>query len=251
MDITDQKSVIKVIREFQPDGILHLAALTDVDRCEREPDLAWRINVESTRVLAYQCRLAGIRLVYISTGQVFNGLKTSPYLEQDEPDPVNFYGRTKRDGEIAILNLVPLSYIIRTAWLIGGGRDENKFVPNLIKKMQSEREISVVDDKCGSPTLAIDLAPAIWQLITRYSPGTYHLTNTGSASRYQMALTIRQFLQLQTVIRPVSSDIFHLPAVRPDHEILSSIHLGQPGFPVLPDWETSLIHYLDLWRNLT
>ncbi|MBP7461363.1 MAG: dTDP-4-dehydrorhamnose reductase [Candidatus Delongbacteria bacterium] len=249
LDISNPNEVIHLVGDYRPDCIINLAAMTDVDRCELEPELAMRINVDGVRHLAAVSCDYGIRLVHISSGQVFNGQKKTPYLENDVPDPVNIYGKTKCNSEKIVREEVSQGYIIRTSWLIGGDRNEDKFVAKLIRRMLVEPEISVVNDKDGSPTFAADLAPAIWQVIRHWPPGTYHLVNRGAATRYQMAIAIRCALGLTTRIRPGSSDTIHLPAERPDHEILSSLYQGSPGFPELPDWEESLNHYLGIWRN--
>jgi dTDP-4-dehydrorhamnose reductase len=188
-DVTDEE-IIPTITTFQPQLVIHAAAMTDVDGCERDPDSAFKVNAEGTRNVAEACRLCDAGLLYVSTDYVFDGTKGEPYLESDEPNPVCVYGKSKLAGEAAVRDLLARYHIVRTAWLYGpGGRN---FVTKILELAAHRDELSVVTNEVGSPTYAPDLATAIARLIEHPRYGTYHLVNEGSCSRFEFAERILQ-----------------------------------------------------------
>jgi dTDP-4-dehydrorhamnose reductase len=189
-DITDAAATRRAIEAARPDVVIHAAALTDTRRCEDDPDLARRVNGDGTRNVAAACRDAGAALVYVSTNEVFDGLKGEPYVESDAPDPINEYGRSKLQGEEQGRKLIEDLYIVRTAWLYGGGND---FPSKVLAAALEKPDLTMVTDEIATPTLARDLAEAIARLIETEAYGVYHFTNEGECSRYDWA---REVLRL-------------------------------------------------------
>ena len=186
-DIT-RLDIITTIAAFQPDVVIHAGALTDVDACELDPDSAYRVNALGTRNVAVACQRCDAPMVYISTDYVFDGAKGEPYLEFEEPSPINVYGRSKLAGERLVRDLLSRFYIVRTAWLYAQGG--NNFVAKILSLARERDELSVVTTEVGSPTYAPDLAEAIVRLIEYPLYGIYHLVNEGSCSRYEFASKI-------------------------------------------------------------
>jgi len=176
MDITDKNQVEKTFVEFKPEILIHGAALTNVDGCEENADLAYKINAEGTANLADECEKNNCLMIYISTDYVFDGTKKTPYVETDEPNPINEYGKNKLGGEKAVEKLDNY-YILRTSWVYGGGHNFVRTMIELAKKMD---EIKVVNDQFGRPTYALDLAKAIYDVIkNRPKVGIYNVTGDG------------------------------------------------------------------------
>ena len=187
-DITDIAAIVPAIRTFQPDLVIHCAAMTDVDGCEREPELAYRVNVLGTRNLAVAAQAVDCPLVYISTDYVFDGEAGAPYLEYDEPHPLSVYGRTKLLGECMVRDILLAFYVVRVAWLYGDG--PRNFVRTVLRLAEGQGALHMVTDEVGAPTYARDVAQALAQLITMPAYGMYHLPNSGVCSRFDWAREI-------------------------------------------------------------
>jgi dTDP-4-dehydrorhamnose reductase len=188
-DIT-KRGEIDCIINYLPDLVIHAAAMTDVDGCARDPAAAYRVNVLGTQHVALACQRARSVMLYISTNEVFEGTKSSPYLELDEPHAINPYGASKLAGERYVQMLLERFYIVRTAWMFSS--NGNNFPKKMLGLAKANGQMSVVDDELGNPTYAPDLAQAIAQLIETNHFGIYHLTNEGVASRYDYAARIFQ-----------------------------------------------------------
>ena len=184
-DITDREQIARLVGEFQPDIVIHAAAMTDVDGCERDPELAERVNVLGTRNMATAAKGVGCPLIYISTDYVFDGMKGEPYGECDVTHPLSVYGRTKCDGERAVQEILARHYIVRPAWLYSDG--PSNFVKTVLRLAAAHPKLSMVTDEVGSPTYVRDLAHALEQLMHHPQYGIYHLTNVGTCSRYEWA----------------------------------------------------------------
>lgn len=195
-DIT-QRSEIETLVAQRPELVIHAAAMTDVDGCARDPQAAFRSNALGTQNVALACQRAGAMMLYISTNEVFDGSKTSPYLELDPPRAINPYGASKLAGERYVQMLLQRFYIVRTAWLFAPGG--NNFPKKIIQTARTNGNIAVVDDEIGNPTYAPDLARAIAQLIETRHFGIYHLTNAGIVSRYDFAARILQSAGLGSI----------------------------------------------------
>jgi len=227
--------------------VLHLAAATDVDLCEQEPDLAFRTNAIGTQNVALAARDVGAILVYVSTAGVFGGEKATPYTEFDEPAPANVYGRSKLAGERIVQTLLDRFYIARAGWMVGGGPKDKKFVGKLLQIMESgETRLRAVDDKFGTPTFARDLATGILGLLETSHFGLYHLVNGGGAcSRYDVAVALRTMLGRDDVtVEPVSSAYFPLPAPRARSEAMVNYKLQLLGLDRQRHWRDALEAYV-------
>ena len=243
VDVCDAIGVKRAIAEARPDAVLHLAAATDVDRCEQEPDWAERTNAVGTQNVVRACETSAIPLVYVSTGAVFPGARTEPYTEVDTPDPSNVYARSKHAGE-QIVDALPRHYIVRAGWMFGGATRDVKFVGKIARLIQGgQTRLEAVDDLVGSPTYALDLLVGIHALMQTEAYGVYHMANAGSCTRYGCALAIRDTLDRPDVeIVPVSSNRFPLPAPRRS-EALRSLKLEPLGLAMRP-WQEALREYL-------
>ncbi len=186
-DVTEL-NIVGTIEDFQPDLVIHAAAMTDVDGCELNPDAAYKVNALGTQNVALACQRRDTPLLYVSTDYVFDGTKGEPYVEFDEPNPISVYGRSKLAGELFVRDLLTRFYVVRTAWLYGRGG--NNFVTKILELAEEREELSVVTNEIGSPTYAPDLAEAIARLIEYPLYGIYHLVNEGSCSRYEFAQRI-------------------------------------------------------------
>lgn len=244
MDIRDFEGAKKIIMDFSPEILFHLAAETDVDKCELEPEHAYEVNTRGSENIARIAKLADSVLVYISTMGVFDGIKEGPYNEFDQPNPINVYSRTKREGEKKVMELLSRYYIVRAGWMMGGGRRDKKFVAKILDLIDEGREISAVTDKFGSPTFTKDLSKTMLELIKTNQYGLYHITNSGSCSRYDIAVKIVEFLKKDVRVKPVSSDAFPLPAPRIRSEAAESLKLNTVGLKPMRPWEEALKDYL-------
>lgn len=246
LDVREPAAVMAAVAAAKPDVVLHLAAATDVDRCEREPDWAFHSNAIGTQNVALACQRHGATMVYVSTGAVFWGDQLEPYTEFDTPRPANVYGRTKLAGEQIVESLLQQFYIIRAGWMIGGGAKDKKFVGKMVQLMRSgPGPLLAVSDKVGSPTYAKELAGGIRELLATGYYGRYHLANQGTCSRYDVALEIRSILQLPHIqIEPVSSAHFPLPAPRGRSEALRNLKLDLLGINMMRSWQDALRDYV-------
>ncbi len=246
LDIRDPVAVLKKVRETQPQVVLHLAAATDVDRCEQDPDFAYHTNAVGTQNIALACQDTGATLIYISTAGVFWGDKVEPYIEFDTPRPANIYGVSKLAGEQIVSSLLQRYYIVRAGWMVGGGNKDKKFVGKIARLMlEGKNPLSVVDDKWGSPTYAKDLLYGIHRLLQSGYYGLYHMVNAGCCSRYDVALAIRDALQQPEItILPISSDKFPLPAPRARSEALRNLKMELLGLDAMRPWRQALNEYL-------
>jgi len=246
MDVRDSLQVQKTFADFKPELVLHLAALTDVDGCEREPEQAYRTNTIGTQNVVLACQQANVPLVYISTLSVFDGTKCEPYTEFDIPNPQSWYSRAKYEGEKIVERLLQRYYIVRAGWMFGGGREDKKFVAKIIELARQRPELKIVNDKFGSPTYTRDLARALIQLTKTGWFGVYHAVNTGeTCSRYEFAQKILEYAQVTSCrLLPVSSAEFPLPAPRPRMEAGRNLHAELLGLELMRPWPLALREYI-------
>ncbi|MBU1255832.1 SDR family oxidoreductase [Patescibacteria group bacterium] len=243
LDVTDLSEVLRVSEFYKPKVIFHLAAETDVDRCERDPEHAYLVNSIGTYNMAVAARNLGAKLVYISTAGVFDGTKKEPYTEEDEPNPQNYYGRSKYLGELIVKSVLKDYIIARAGWMFGGGPEKDqKFVAKIINQLDKP-EIRAVNDKIGSPTYAKDLISGIKKLLVAGRTGIFHLSSKGVCSRYDVALSIVKSLRPSVKVLPVDSSYFKLDAARVCSEaMISKEDLSRP-------WQEALEEYLDTeWK---
>ena len=223
-DISDRGCVRTMIKKVRPDIVIHAAAWTDVDSCEKDPRKAYRINRDGTENVAVACKKYNATLLYISTDFVFNGKKNTPYKESDKPGPLGVYADSKLQGERAVRANIKDHIIVRTSWLYG--KCGNNFVDTIIAKAATEPVLKVVDDQVGSPTYTKDLAKALHALIDKIfsinnkrktinAQSIYHISNSGAVSWFDYAKTILRTSHLKTKVEPISSLELGRPAKRP------------------------------------
>ncbi|HIT63293.1 MAG TPA: dTDP-4-dehydrorhamnose reductase [Candidatus Ventrimonas merdavium] len=243
MDITDRDACMRVISEAKADAVIHCAAYTAVDAAEDHVDLCRRINGEGTRNVALACRETGAKLMYISTDYVFDGTGTRPWEPDDERHPLNVYGQTKYEGELAVEELTEKFFIVRIAWVFGvAGKN---FIKTMLRLGEERGAVSVVDDQVGSPTYTYDLARLLVDMIQTDRYGRYHATNEGLCSWYEFAKEIfRQAGMDQVQVTPVTSDQFPAKATRPSNSRMSKEKLQENGFTPLPTWQDALGRFL-------
>lgn len=243
LDITDPVAVERAVLRLRPSAIVNCAAMTDVDRCESEPDAATRINGLAVGNLARAADLAGATLVQISTDYVFPGTGANPWREDDPVDPVNAYGRSKALGE-SLARTARRHLVVRTAWLFGpGGRN---FVEAILGRIAGgATALDVVDDQRGCPTYAPDLAEAILDLLERNARGVVHGVNDGATTWFGFARAIAARAAPEVEIRPVPTSAVPRPARRPANSVLATERLRALLGRSLPPWEDALDRYLE------
>lgn len=247
LDITDAHAVGQAIEAFRPDIVLHAAALTDTTRCELEQEAAHAVNAVAAQNVAVACARAGAAMVYVSTNEVFDGTKSAPYLESDQPDPVNAYGRSKLEGERLVQAALDRYCIVRTAWLYGHG--SHHFASKVLVWAESG-ELTGVTDEIATPTWTRDLARAIARLLETNRYGVYHLTNAGEASRWEWAQEILRLAGKPGVrLRPITTEEFRasLPAdavapEKPPYSVLANTAAAALAIELRP-WQEALAEY--------
>lgn len=242
MDITDAGCVDKVIKETAPDAVIHCAAYTAVDAAEDNVELCRRINAEGTQNIANACRDLDIKMLYLSTDYVFDGEGTKPWEPEDERHPLNVYGQTKYEGELAVENTLKKFFIVRIAWVFGvNGKN---FINAILNKAKTVDTITVVDDQFGSPTYTYDLARLLVDMILTDKYGFYHATNEGICSWYEFACEIIRQAGVSVKVVPVSSSEYKVKAKRPSNSRMNKDKLIENGFEKLPTWQDALQRYL-------
>ena len=243
MDITDRTACETVIFREKPDAVIHCAAYTAVDAAEDNLELCRKINAEGTRNIARICKAMDIKMMYISTDYVFNGGGQRPWEPDDHREPLNVYGLTKYEGEIAVEQNVQKYFIVRIAWVFGvNGKN---FVKTMLRLGKEKGAVSVVNDQIGSPTYTYDLARLLADMIQTDRYGRYHATNEGLCSWYEFACEIfRQAGMDEVKVTPVDSEGFPAKAKRPSNSRMSKEKLTENGFERLPSWQDALGRYL-------
>ena len=252
MDITDAERVANVLGDVKPDAVMHCAAWTAVDLAEEEKnrDRVRAINAEGTRHIAEQCRKLGCKLMYISTDYVFDGQGSTPW----QPDctsyaPLNVYGQTKLEGELAVRECVEKFFIVRIAWVFG--LSGNNFIKTMIRLGQTHDALRVVCDQIGTPTYTLDLARLLVDMIETEKYGCYHATNEGGyISWADFAREIFNQAAMSVQVIPVTTKEYGLSkAARPYNSRLCKDKLIENGFVPLPDWKDALSRYLKILRQ--
>lgn len=244
VDLSDAVAVERLFVEHGPVwGVIHCAAYTAVDKAEEQPELAAKVNVQASDVLARACTKHGARLVAVSTDFVFDGARRTPYAESDEPAPISVYGRTKLDGERATLSACPSAAIVRTQWLYG---PRGKHFPRtIVGYARSTGKLKVVDDQWGAPTTTLELAPALWDVLRLGASGVYHAACEGACSWHGFTAEILAACGLSSVeLSPCSTDEFPRPARRPAYSVLDSRKLAALRGRPMADWRVALANYL-------
>ncbi len=243
LDIRDAEAVRAAVHGFAPDVLLHTAAYTDVDGAEADPETAEAINVLGTRNLVAAVRGTHTTLVYFSSDYVFDGAKSSPYVESDATNPLSVYGRTKLAGEDEVLSWVR-GIVVRTSWLFSDtGRN---FVKTILAagrtKAEAGEPLTVVDDQVGSPTYAGHLAAAVDEALKQgIAPGLYHMAGSGYCSWCELAREIVQLAGIDVEVLPITTAELGRPAPRPAFSALAS----ERPIPRLPHWAAGVAEAVD------
>jgi len=242
LDVTDLMETMKIIDQYQPRAIIHLAAETDVDRCERDPMYAYFVNAIGTYNVAVAAQKVGAKMVYVSTSAVFDGFSKDPYSQDDKTNPQYFYGRSKYIGEVVVRDISDDYIIARVCGVFGGGpKKDQKFVSKIINQLKKKdcQEIKAINDSFISPTFGKDLINHLKYLIKKDAKGIFHLSNKGVCSRYDMVVKIIEVLGKDVKVMPVDSSYFNLPAQRGMNESMVS-----KRFDLARDWQKALEEYL-------
>ena len=249
LDITDAAAVSRVLREIKPDAVVHCAAWTAVDAAEdTENQLKVRaINAEGTANIAEGCKELDCKMVYISTDYVFNGQGETPW----QPDckdyaPLNFYGQTKLEGELAVSSRLEKYFIVRIAWVFG--LNGKNFIKTMLKLGETHNTLRVVSDQIGTPTYTLDLSRLLVDMIETEKYGYYHATNEGSyISWYDFACAIFKAAGMNVNVLPVTTAEYgESKAKRPFNSRLDKSKLTDNGFQPLPDWQNALERYMEI-----
>ncbi len=241
MDITDAASVERVIKDAAPDAVIHCAAYTAVDAAEDNEDLCRRVNAGGTANIARVCKELDCKLMYISTDYVFNGQGARPWEPDDERQPLNVYGQTKYEGELAVEELTKY-FIVRIAWVFGvNGKN---FIKTMLNLGKTRDTLTVVCDQIGSPTYTYDLARLLVDMIGTDRYGRYHATNEGLCSWHEFAVEIFRQAGMNVNVVPVTSDQYPAKAKRPANSRMDKSKLDAAGFERLPLWQDALGRYL-------
>ena len=238
LDITDRALVLGALHEFGPDVVINCAALTAVDDCESEVDLAYNVNAMAVRNLAEGCRRVGAHLTTISTDYVFDGTKDGPYVEWDPPCPVSVYGASKLAGEI---EAGPDATIVRTAWVCG--EHGANMVKTILRLLGEHDTLTFGDDQVGHPTLVSDLAPVVRQLSIEKRPGVFHVTNQGAVSWFEFAREVAMAVGAdpERVSPCATADLQPpRPAPRPANSVLDNMAMRLAGLPATRDFREPL-----------
>lgn len=242
MDITDKTAVERVMKDVQPDKVVHCAAWTAVDDAEDKVELCRRVNAEGTENIAVMCRELDVPMIYLSTDYVFDGEGTRPWEPDDERHPLNVYGQTKYEGELAVERNLDKYFIVRIAWVFGvNGKN---FIKTMLRLSETHDTLTVVDDQVGSPTYTYDLARLLVDMLETEKYGRYHATNEGLCSWCEFAREIFRQAGKNVNVIPVSSEEYPAKAKRPHNSRMSKEKLKEMGFEPLPAWQDALSRYL-------
>lgn len=244
-DLKSSKSIAEYLKANQFDWIIHLAAETDVDLCERDKQHAYLVNTLATKQLANHAREHDIPMIFISTSAVFGGIVKVNYCELDLPSPVNYYGSSKWFAEQYVMALCPKHLIIRSSFMIGGGPSKDKkFIAKILPQLKENKPVSIVYDKLGSLTYAKEIALFITKSIKNNIYGLVHISSENSCSRFDVVTYIAKKINSTSKITKVGAEMFPLSAPRATSEALQSI---SPFYTMEKTWEVIIDEYLGEW----
>lgn len=241
-DVADFENLVRPVRRFRPEWVFNLAAFTRVDDCEEHPDRAFAVNALGARnaaLAAIECEAA---ILTLSTDYVFDGTASTPYREYHMAHPRSVYGASKWAGEQAVREVHPRHLVVRTSWLYGKGGAN--FVETILRKAQAGEPLQVVDDQRGSPTWTEDLAGALLRLATAGQYGTYHVTNSGDCTWYELAAHVIERAGFRARLERVTSEEVARPATRPAYSVLHNQFYEQTARVRMPDWKDAVERYV-------
>jgi dTDP-4-dehydrorhamnose reductase len=248
IDIRREQETVTKIERVQPAIVINLAGYTDVDGCESNEQEAFAVNADGMRHVALGVRRCGAKVIYLSTDYVFDGEKGAPYLEDDPPNPLNIYGRSKWKGEQSVLKLAGDGLIIRTQWLYG--RYGRNFVTAILRQAKEKKVLSIVNDQIGSPTYTVDLSRAISLLIRKKASGIFHVTNSDFCSWYDFGQATLRLSGVEEVeVLSISSRELDRKAARPSYSVFSTEKFKQEIGIKLRPWSEALKDFLSLLQK--
>jgi dTDP-4-dehydrorhamnose reductase len=239
LDVTDREAVLRAVEQVRPNWVINAAAFNDVDGAESAVEAAFAVNGAGPGYLAEAAARADASIVHISTDYVFDGAKGTPYTEEDVPNPLSVYARSKLEGERRVLDSGASACVLRTAWLYG--RHGKNFVKAILAAAEKGGPLKVVADQVGSPTATADLAHAIAQLIGTPARGLFHVANVGACSRFEFAKAI---VRGAVQVLPITTAEVARPAPRPANSSLLSVRWQQTGLIPLRSWQVALDRFL-------
>lgn len=248
LDICEATAVSDAVRSVAPEVVVNTVAIRRPDDCEAAPDRAFAVNALGVRNVAQACSDSGCALLQVSTDNVFDGMKRSPYVERDAPNPITTYGMSKLVGEFFTRHLVRKHYVVRTSALFGGSgnRGESNFVLRTIRRASEDGLVSMATDQCVSPTYTVDLARKLAWLMRTGAYGTYHIANAGECTWYEFAKAIVAEAGLAARVEPTTTAALNLRAPRLGYGVLANGALREMGADDMPPWRDALIRYLRL-----
>lgn len=241
LDLTDKLAVQDYFTQNHFDAFIHCAAYTAVDLAEDNENLTYDINVNATKYLIESARKQHAKFIYISTDYVYDGEGTCPFTEEDTPNPIGVYAKTKYEGE-QIVQTYNQSFIVRISWVFG--INGNNFIKTMLKLAETKNELSIVADQVGSPTYTKDLAILLLDMINTDKFGIYQASNEGFCSWYDFAKYIFETAGISIDVIPVTSEAFPTKARRPKNSRMSKEKLTTQGFERLPHWQDAVERYI-------
>ena len=242
MDLIYTEKIKECIKKFNPEAIIHCGAYTNVDKAEDEENLCRRINATSTKEIAKCAKELDIPMIYISTDYVFDGTKDGKYTEDDLPNPINVYGKTKYEGELYVQELLEKYYIVRISWVFG--ENGNNFVDTMLRLSKDRKSLNVINDQVGSPTYTKDLAKLLVDMIETNKYGIYHATNEGYCTWYDFAKYIFKIADIDIQVNKINTSKYPTKARRPSNSKMSKEKLKNMGFTTLRNYKSALYEYI-------
>ncbi|MCS7018032.1 MAG: dTDP-4-dehydrorhamnose reductase [Cytophagales bacterium] len=251
LDITQRENITAYFERYQPTWCINTAAYTAVDKAESERERAYAVNAKAVQLLATACQTHGTAMLHISTDFVFDGSRSVPLTEEDPTTPLNYYGESKREGELLLQQSGIPHVIIRTSWLYSPYG--NNFVKTMLRLGRQRGTLNVVDDQIGTPTFAEDLAHAIMAVVRHNHQeqpayGLYHYSNEGAASWYDFAHAIFEIANIQVSLYPIPTSAYPTPARRPHYSLMNKAKIKQTFGISIPYWRDSLQRCLLLMK---
>lgn len=246
LDITDTEKVEEYLRKCKPDLVINAAAYTNVDGCEENEELAFKVNSLGVKNLAIACEQIGAKLMHISTDYVFSGENKIPYIESDSPNPISVYGKSKLQGEEYLKSFCSKYFVFRTSWVYG--YNGKNFVKTIMKYAKERGILKVVDDQRGNPTNAEELVYHILKVVLTEEYGVYHCTGNGDCTWYEFACEIVKQAGIECKVEAVTSDEFPQKAARPSYSCMDNMRLRDTVGDEMRGWRVALS---DFMKNYT
>lgn len=243
LNIINLDKTINIVREIKPNIVINAAAYTNVDKAEKEVDLAYQINALGARNLAVACLETQSKLVHISTDFVFDGERNEPYIEFDKTNPLSTYGKSKLAGEELIKEIHPKHFIFRTSWLYG--KNGNNFIKTMLRLAKEKKTLKIVNDQKGTPTYTKDLVEAIKKVMETDAYGIYHTSNEGECTWYEFAKHIFEILKIDIAILPITTKELNRLAKRPAYSVMRNYMLDLGFNYKMRNWKSSLKSFIE------